>query len=540
MAVGKYRVVDLFAGPGGLAEGFSSVLDETGRRVFEIVVSVEKEASAHRTLTLRAFTRQFPHGELPEAYYAYANAEGATEAARALEELKKSHSAEWNAATVETLHMPRELGTPGDDKAIDERLDELLRAGTASDPGSDIIVIGGPPCQAYSLVGRSRNRGKADYVAEEDGRHFLYREYIRILDKLSPAAFVMENVKGMLSSSISGRRIFEQVRRDLEGAGSVGGGYRLVAMSPRRERDLLDAGRFEDRDFLICAEEHGVPQARHRVIIVGVRNDVFDRSGVDLSKPLMPARRGPWTSVGDVLAGLPELRSGLSRVDADEAWRLAVRAAMDRVVGSTNGDLREGAANAIDRFERRNATAPRSSDDLPTREIAVPELREFIEDPKLLRLTGHEARGHMLSDLARYFFCAVFRDVRGRPAKASDFPKALSPAHRNWASGKFADRFRVQGWDQPSTTVVSHIAKDGHYFIHPDPIQCRSLTVREAARLQTFPDNYIFQGNRTEQFVQVGNAVPPFLARQIGEVLVGLLANSDRCVISSGDRITAS
>jgi DNA (cytosine-5)-methyltransferase 1 len=143
---------------------------------------------------------------------------------------------------------------------------------------------------------------------------------------------------------------------------------------------------------------------------------------------------------------------------------------------------------------------------------------------------NHEARSHMPSDLQRYLFASSFADFYGRSPSLVDFPFRLLPEHENVAAGvagdTFADRFRVQCWDSPSTTVTSHIAKDGHYFIHPDPTQFRSLSVREAARLQTFPDNYFFMGPRTSQYQQVGNAVPPELAKQIAGVVFEMFSTT--------------
>lgn len=513
-----YSVVDIFAGPGGLAEGFSSVPGDGDERAFSIALSIEKEASAHETLRLRSFLRQFD-GAIPAAYYDFINGKASEPDWAAL------YPDQWKAAEVEAWQL--ELGKEDPAKRLDARLDAIR-----SESDGNVILIGGPPCQAYSLAGRSRNVGKEGYEPIKDEKHFLYREYIRILDRLNPAAFVMENVKGMLSSSVDGEnRIFDQVLRDLRGDREGGRKYRLIALDPR-SRQPLDLGRFEPRasDFIVRAEDFGVPQARHRVIVVGLRADLAedlpDRALADLM-----IRHNLKTTVGHVVSGMPPLRSGLSQEpDGPAAWRGIVQTAM-AFVAELETDLTD---------EQHTAFVERASDyhrrfvalnDLPGREgcgVGISEdcpddLRCWLTDAKLETLPNHATRSHMGSDLARYFFAAVFAEVTGRSPKASDFPEELAPAHENWTSGKFADRFRVQLATGPSTTVTSHISKDGHYFIHPDPLQCRSLTVREAARLQTFPDNYLFKGNRTQQYTQVGNAVPPLLARWIGEALYAIL-----------------
>jgi DNA (cytosine-5)-methyltransferase 1 len=154
---------------------------------------------------------------------------------------------------------------------------------------------------------------------------------------------------------------------------------------------------------------------------------------------------------------------------------------------------------------------------------------EWVTDHHGDPVWNHSTRGHMPSDLHRYLFASSYAHAHGRSPLLRDFPDALLPAHANVEaalrdSGTFADRFRVQVRSGPSTTITSHIAKDGHYYIHYDPTQCRSLTVREAARLQTFPDDYFFCGSRTEQYGQVGNAVPPLLGKRLAEIVGKILA----------------
>lgn len=493
------QIVDLFSGPGGLGEGFSSCRRSDGSRAYEIAVSIEKDRAAHDTLRLRAFLRQFD--EFPPEYYLWISGK------HECPDWKELYPLQWKAAEAEALCA--ELGKPDTAAMLSERISATKRLA-----GDRTLLIGGPPCQAYSLAGRSRNAGIRDYRPKDDDRHFLYREYCRVLNELNPAVFVMENVKGMLSSSVEGLAIFEQVVSDLELAGS---GYRLVSLSAGVRSDAKP----EPKDFVIRAEDYGIPQARHRVIIVGIRSDVAS----DFTPKLQ--RRNALVPVRDMLTGLPRLRSGLSRRDDEHAWYDAVVDAMEtagKTIRDYQGDNFSCFLDELDRVEERLLTTSQLGRASHVRKPLSKKLQSalsvFLDDPNLNGVSGHETRGHMPSDLARYLYAACFAKAEGFSPRAHQFPDILAPKHKNWKTGKFNDRFRVQIGTAPASTVTSHISKDGHYFIHPDPTQCRSLTVREAARLQTFPDNYHFMGNRTEQFVQVGNAVPPFLARQIADALL--------------------
>ncbi len=510
----KFGIIDLFAGPGGLGEGFSQYRTKRGGFPFQILISAEKDKAAHATLRLRAFLRQFGENA-PDEYIAF-------HAGRiSLSDLTDRYPRQWKTADDEARLLV--LGTPSAQQEMDAAIRQAKKQ-----YGERTVVIGGPPCQAYSLVGRARNKGIAGYRPDDDDRHFLFREYIRVLKSLKPAVFVMENVKGLLSSKVSEGSIFDILIEDIRTLGGRRSEYEILPIG------LSDAppsllGVHAPSDFIIRSEDYGVPQNRHRVILLGIRKDVFQ--SVDLQKSVYRLSRRQSGLVEHVLTGMPPLRSGLSGgPDAPDTWRGNVAAEMSRVIKSIRTrepQLSKKADLLMTEFERQNDLPPRSDRTPSSFSPECPaELRRWIERSKLQATANHETRGHMTSDLGRYFFAATFASVFGRSPTADEFPEDLAPNHANWSTGKFADRFRVQVSTAAATTVTSHISKDGHYFIHPDPIQCRSLTVREAARLQTFPDDYLFMGSRTEQYTQVGNAVPPYLANQIAGVVHNILSKT--------------
>lgn len=502
-------VIDLFAGPGGLGEGFAS-FDEG--RAFKIAVSVEMEKSAHQTLTLRSFFRHASgDAAATRAYYDFCNSVEAKHPRATCPRL-------WSVAEDEARQLT--LGEKRDNATLAQIIDSKRL-----NP-DQTIVIGGPPCQAYSLVGRSKNQGTAGYVAEEDQRHFLYREYLRILHKVQPAAFVMENVKGILSSRVGGRRVFHDILKDLthpgialrRQTGKQGRGYRIYSLvAPTYFERGMDPSSINLNNFVIRSEDYGVPQARHRVILLGVRDDMPRFAGAMLTPKL---RLG----VRDAISELPRLRSRISTNDSAMLWEATIK----KLVAEQAADATRSEVAVLGQFLTKRVK--HVSGELPVGSVrmggyaktrADSTFLKWVRDSNLEVWLNHETRSHMASDLGRYFYAAAFAEHYARSPKGqADFGlNGLCPNHANWNTGKFEDRFRVQLFGQPATTITSHIAKDGHYFIHPDASQCRSLTVREAARLQSFPDNYFFQGNRTQQYHQVGNAVPPALAFYIAQNL---------------------
>ncbi|MCB4800025.1 DNA cytosine methyltransferase [Neotamlana laminarinivorans] len=507
-------IIDLFAGPGGLGEGFMVLKNKEKKSVFDIKLSIEKDINAHKTLTLRSFYRQFvkKNKSVPQQYYNALKEADLSKREVLIEEMLDNYDEGYIARKEARLI---ELGSKTwTAKKVDQIIKDQLKG------NKDWVLIGGPPCQAYSNVGRSRVGG----INKEDHRVYLYQEYLRIIKKHKPAVFVMENVKGLLSAKVDNEKVFDWMKRDLK----VSNNYEIHSLVKPVSKDS---------DFLIKSEKYGIPQKRHRVILLGIRRG-YSHKGEYLKEKTE-------VTLKSVIGNLPKVRSGLNRSfthyhlnevyrngkpkrlyknlpDTSENWLKEMSKNIKQI--KLWGELElNGLANGPKEIEfGTGAEYLKSNNLISTSHI----LKDWYTDKRLKGVINHESRSHLTQDLMRYLFASLYVEKHNRFPRLNDYAehsKDLLPDHANVASGKFADRFRVQVPDKPATTITSHISKDGHYFIHYDPSQCRSLTVREAARIQTFPDNYLFRGTRTAQYHQVGNAVPPYLAYQISSIVYNIL-----------------
>ena len=488
-------IIDLFAGPGGLGEGFSNHKNNIIK--FKIALSIEKDPFAHNTLELRAFFRQFEEYNVPNDYYQYLAGEISREILfeRYPDEVEKAREEAW-------LH---ELN-------IDDIEKVRKRSKSALSPydSNHWVLIGGPPCQAYSVVGRARMKNNKE-AFEDDDRHFLYQHYLRLVAHLSPSMFIMENVKGFLTASSKGERIFDKVLNDLEFPGKAvkeldqklkapsSFEYNIYSLvfAQKVKKDETDkyVNKLKPQDYIIRSERYGIPQNRHRVILMGIRKDLDKGIGKRLT------RNSTTYSVSDVIKDLPRVRSGLTGgKDSWDNWKAAIGELFnDPDFEQIDSKIRKNIKNIFkgitDELTRGGNSVPHS------KKIRKKILSDWYTDEKLKVACNHEPKSHMKSDLWRYLFSTCYANVHKRSPILADYPDFLLPDHvnvnpNNKKNAKWFDRFKVQLGEYPASTVTSHLSKDGHFFIHNDPYQCRAWTVREAARVQTFPDNYFFEGTK--------------------------------------------
>ena len=409
--------IDLFAGAGGLSEGFT-------RMGFTPIAHVEMNKDACDTLRTRAVFHWLRENGKENIYYNYLKSENRDKDFFWKENGVPQHVVD----SVINKEISKETLSE-----IFELIDSIL-----GDKNVD-VVIGGPPCQAYSVAGRARKN------MDGDPRNFLYQYYIKFLKKYRPKMFVFENVPGILSAK-NGEyldKIFEAVRN---------AGYELSL--PTNSQKFLNSKNF------------GVLQDRKRVIIVGWRNELA------LSYPDFEITEPKFKILKDLFADLPELKNG------------------------------EGTMNAV-KYKKTT-----------TEYLKQSKIRGEIDF-----VTQHIARPNNENDLEIYRM-AVEEMNQGKRLNYAKLPERLI-RHKNTSS--FTNRFQVVNGDGISHTVVAHIAMDGHYYIHPDIKQNRSITIREAARIQSFPDDYFFEGSRTAVFKQIGNAVPPLMAEKIAKKIKEIL-----------------
>ena len=322
------------------------------------------------------------------------------------------------AESVENSVWNHELGSENltQEETIAEIKTRLRKLGHIK--GNPLIIIGGPPCQAYSLIGRaSRKQMKIQgtYVPEEDKRHFLYEWYLNIIPSFKPHVFVMENVPGILSSNINGQSMFPKILEDLEDLG-----YDLLSLKEDDKRDLFSVSK----DFKLKASDYGVPQDRERIIIIGVRKDL------NIDKDIYLKKANEFNSVSSVISDLPLIRSGLSKIDKKKTvdsvvlWKEQLRQKYWNSFEGIDGDIKKELKKFIKDIHDEKFQFDRGEGFLKSKNYGntnnfSSDLKDWYIDNNLKGYLNHESRSHMDCDLRRYLFNSVFTKLRGRGAFAN-------------------------------------------------------------------------------------------------------------------------
>ncbi len=412
-----HTFIDLFSGAGGLSEGFI-------RAGFKPISHIEMNKYACQTLETRS------------AYY-YLKKKGKLEIYNSY--LSQSISRDQFLSNIPSEVISSVINAEISDKNIEDifgQIDSRLSKDKSVD-----VIIGGPPCQAYSLVGRARDPNGM----KQDPRNHLYLYYVEFLKKYRPKIFVFENVPGILSANNGSQlgKIFESIKAE---------GYNV-------DYKVLNSKNFN------------VLQDRKRVIIIGSRVDI------DFNYPVFEEINDsrPKRGFGELYKDLKFMQNGEGTMGPTKYNNIKL----------SNYLVESKIRTEEDKFVTQHICRPNNENDLEIYKLAVN-----------LKKSGKRIN---------------YRD---------DIPLRLK-RHKNETS--FLNRFNVVPEDNLSQTVVAHIAMDGHYYIHPDITQNRSISIREAARIQSFPDNYFFEGSRTAAFKQIGNAVPVLMAEKIAEKILPFL-----------------
>jgi len=408
----KLKFIDLFAGAGGLSEGFI-------RAGFEPAAHIEMDSAACDTIRTRTAYHYLLENDQVDKYNSY---------------LRKEISRQelWELVPKEMMDLVIQAEISSETiPSIFDKIDAALGKEKVS------LLIGGPPCQAYSLVGRSRDPNRM----VNDQRNYLFKEYGKFLKRYEPKFFVFENVLGLLTAG--NKKYFNEMS------------------------ELFKELGYSTSFDVLQSEDYGVLQKRRRVIIIGKKGiEPFPFPELEKSSTV------EYQLLRDLFSDLPHLKPG----GGNEVMPYASKT-----------------TTYLERHHLRNGV-------------------DFV--------TQHETRPHNDNDLNIYRRAIEAWVDKGERLKYDKLPLEMQ-THKN--NRVFLDRYKVVDGGGHSHTMVAHISKDGHYYIYPDLNQVRSLSVREAARIQSFPDNYFFEGGRGKAFKQIGNAVPPLMAESIANSLSKLL-----------------